>query len=393
MTSRDQILPASFRGVPFEVQGASRRDGRRKVVLEIPGRDEPYIQDLGAATQTVTLEAFVIGDDYRERRDALLRAVRARGSGELIHPHYGSRQASVVRAESTENNREMRRARFTLEFVLDAVEVAVVVSAGGAQAVRTSAAALRVAAATSVAGAIDRSPTNVALSAARAASESTSNALGDFVESRSRLLDIALDPRAAATLVDDVRRLSDVVLRRGSDWAFWVQGLQGGLGAFGSSITSRLAAFRALLGFAAELLGLDEADAARAVRVAAAASAVADAAEAAGDVSTGWDSRQEALDARDELLEVTRELQDQADDVTSEGLAGLRAAIVDGVPDPSVDLPELGRYTPGETLPAVVAAARLYGDPARGEEIARRNRVRHPGFLPAREDLEVLIGA
>ena len=92
-------------------------------------------------------------------------------------------------------------ARLTLEFVLDAVEVAVVAATGGALGLAASSAALRVAAAESASAAIDRSPTNVALSAARTAAEDTSEAFEDFVRSQSRLLDIVLDPRAAAPLM------------------------------------------------------------------------------------------------------------------------------------------------------------------------------------------------
>ncbi|MEL6613298.1 MAG: DNA circularization N-terminal domain-containing protein, partial [Bacteroidota bacterium] len=258
MTWRDEILPASFRGVPFEVQGTSRRDGRRTVVLDIPGRDQPFVQDLGAARQTVVLEALVIGDDYRARRDALLRAVQQPGQGELTHPHYGTKPASVVRADLTESTSEGGMARFTLEFVLDAVEVAVVASSGGSLGLSESAAALRIAAAESAGAAIDRSPTNVALASARDAAAESTESLEGFVRSQSRLLDIALDPRAAATLIDDVRRLSDIALRRGTDWMLWVQSLQGGVSVFRAGVASRLEAFRALLGFAADLLGLDQ---------------------------------------------------------------------------------------------------------------------------------------
>jgi len=41
-------------------------------------------------------------------------------------------------------------------------------------------------------------------------------------------------------------------------------------------------------------------------------------------------------------------------------------------------------------MPAIVLAYRLYGDAERADEIVARNRVRHPGFVPGGQPLEVL---
>ena len=45
--------------------------------------------------------------------------------------------------------------------------------------------------------------------------------------------------------------------------------------------------------------------------------------------------------------------------------------------------------TPAEPLPALVLAYDLYEDVARDGEIAARNKIRHPGFVPA-EPMKVL---
>jgi prophage DNA circulation protein len=45
--------------------------------------------------------------------------------------------------------------------------------------------------------------------------------------------------------------------------------------------------------------------------------------------------------------------------------------------------------TPAEPLPALVLAYDLYEDVARDGEITARNKIRHPGFVPA-EKLKVL---
>jgi prophage DNA circulation protein len=43
----------------------------------------------------------------------------------------------------------------------------------------------------------------------------------------------------------------------------------------------------------------------------------------------------------------------------------------------------LRTYAPAETMSALVLAHALYGDALRSGEIVARNRVQHPGFVPA----------
>jgi hypothetical protein len=42
-------------------------------------------------------------------------------------------------------------------------------------------------------------------------------------------------------------------------------------------------------------------------------------------------------------------------------------------------------YHPRLAVPSLVLAHRLYGDALRGSEIVTRNKIRHPGFVPATE--------
>lgn len=92
----EQLLPASFRGVPFEVTSGCLRAGRRTVVHEYPQRDKPYVEDLGKATRQITIEAFVVGDDYIARGTALLAEIEKPGSGTLIHPWLGEMTVTVT---------------------------------------------------------------------------------------------------------------------------------------------------------------------------------------------------------------------------------------------------------------------------------------------------------
>ena len=69
---RDNLRTASFRGVEFFVRGHSATGGRHGVTHEFAGRDLPYREDLGRMARGWTIRAYVLGDDYFEKRDALL---------------------------------------------------------------------------------------------------------------------------------------------------------------------------------------------------------------------------------------------------------------------------------------------------------------------------------
>lgn len=116
MGFRENIRQASFRGVPFNVHGAQANFGRRTVTHEYPQRDKPYIEDLGKAAREFTIQAFVVGDDYFAKRDRLSGALEQGGPGTLVHPFYGSLNASVKSFTVTESSREGGMASFAITF-------------------------------------------------------------------------------------------------------------------------------------------------------------------------------------------------------------------------------------------------------------------------------------
>ena len=117
MAWRDNLVPATFRGAGFQIdESESPIAGRRVQTHEYPGRDEPFIEDLGRRTKTYSFDAWVVGDDYADQRDRLIDACDAAGPGELVHPYLGSREAFCTACDLTERTREGRMARFSLSF-------------------------------------------------------------------------------------------------------------------------------------------------------------------------------------------------------------------------------------------------------------------------------------
>jgi prophage DNA circulation protein len=114
------LVGGRFRGVPFRTVDAEIKVGRRNVVNEYPQRDLPYVDDLGRKARRFVVDAYVIGDNYFAERDALIEAFETKGSGELIHPRYGSRKVSVEGDVSIKESPERGgMARISVTFVED----------------------------------------------------------------------------------------------------------------------------------------------------------------------------------------------------------------------------------------------------------------------------------
>lgn len=111
-------MPASFRGVPFSVNDEDGTFGRRVQTHEFPGRDKPYTEDLGRNTRRYSLQAYVIGEDYFDKRDAVIEAVETPGPGTLIHPYYGEMSICIDGdVQVSHSGSDGRMCRITFAFV------------------------------------------------------------------------------------------------------------------------------------------------------------------------------------------------------------------------------------------------------------------------------------
>ncbi|WP_410015804.1 DNA circularization protein [Sodalis sp. C49] len=99
---RENLFPASFRGVPFAVVAGQGTFGRRQAVHEYPYRDTPWVEDMGRSTRRLTLHGFIVQSsllysaaDVMKQRDSLIAACETGGSGTLIHPTLGELTVSI----------------------------------------------------------------------------------------------------------------------------------------------------------------------------------------------------------------------------------------------------------------------------------------------------------
>lgn len=405
MTWREQLKTgASFRGVPFATVDAEARVGRRSVPHEYPQRDLPYVEDLGRRARVFVVEAYVIGDDYMARRDALMAAIEQPGAGELVHPRWGTLQVAVQDYVSVkESTREGGVARFSISFIESGQNTFpkttqdTVAEVDAASNVVEDAAAADFASGFDVEGlnaiaeqslkTVQRDVNELLATARRVTDVSAAAALVGSVGGISSNLDALL--RSPLTLVANVRgvysQLIQSVLRPLGAFADF-----GGVFQRNARPSSSLVAAARPGSTSARLLANESAraDLQRRLALTNQARALAVALQA-NDSGIGTVAR--ALEQRNRLLEqldIELEENDPPAEVAA-GLVRLRAAVTRDVAERAELLRRASTFKPAAVLPALVIAHRVYQDAGRTDELVLRNGIRHPAFVPA-VALEVL---
>ncbi|MCE8027548.1 hypothetical protein HOP54_02440 [Halomonas daqingensis] len=369
-----------FRGVTLFLERGSIAPGRRVQVHEYPLRDEPYAEDLGRKAREWQVTAYLLGDDYDIERNRLADALEIPGAAEMRHSYYGTHRVVVIDSRITESTREGGMARVTFTAVRADDE--------------------------------PRYPTAVAdtQQVVQAEAEASRLAILEEFENAFDMVGLAAD-RVAAVEGAVLEALADVQGLVG-DVTNTVARLIRSPAELGAAILSAIGQVRDMLGEPARALGVYRAMATAARRrdvsntapaqlrqqVAAQNAAVALVSRGAaieGAVTAAqaeYDNRPVAVEALEDVHGMlTAQVAGPLPPLprTTQRLVALRGATVQDIRRRGTALPELTQYTPNRRMPALVIAHRLYGNALRDADIISRNRVRHPGSVPA-ETLEVL---
>lgn len=117
MSWKENLRPASFRGARFFVDVTGQQGGRRQVGYEFPKRDKPYAEDMGRRGRRFSVQAYVIGANYTDDRDALIAAMEKEGSGLLVRPTFGGTLAAPETYGVSESRVRGNIAEFDLVFI------------------------------------------------------------------------------------------------------------------------------------------------------------------------------------------------------------------------------------------------------------------------------------
>jgi prophage DNA circulation protein len=400
MTWREQLRPASFRGVPFFVDGHEADLGRRVQVHEYPLRDKPYGEDLGRKVRGLSVDAYVIGAEYMAARDRLIAAVEQAGPGKLVHPYLGELNVTVTGCKLRESTAEGGMARFGLTLV-EAGEATFPATLPDTRAVVRTAAELALdAAVADFLGhhAVAKKPEFVSASAASTLTKALDAVKGAVATVRSVAAKVSALAQRITQIKQDIISVVFEPARAAQELVAAVKQAVREV-AYGPREAFDLA--RTLFRFGSDLPNVpthtpsrrqqaaNQAAMVKLVRVAA----VAEGAAASSELE--FESYQDALSVRASITDAADELMEADDtgDALYDALRALRAATVRDITARAPDLARVVAYTPATTLPALVIAHELYADATRSDEIVARNRIAHPSFVRGQRALEVLADA
>ena len=383
---RRSLQPGMFRDAPFETERHRLTGGRRVAVHEYPLNDVTETEDLGRKADRFSITAYVIGPDYHLARERLESALAQPGPAALVHPYRGTLQVVVLEYSLSDSTREGGMASFEIQLI-EHVPVSRPQFGSNTQAsVRKSAIAATDTLKTQFVGRLA-----INNDAERAA------AIGTFAELLGKVVQLPIDVTAIADRGE--RALRNALLDPVVDARAAIDGvvdLPTDLAAQTTSLISRIQSLSNLRGLfdirlaSRRTSGNDAANNSAAIDLVQGAAII----QAAGNVADGsFDSVDSAVAVRDELLDAIDSLQAGADDALFAALQDLRSDLVTDINTRSADLRRVTRFTPIETVPAVVIANQLYG-PDRLEQneadLVARNGIVHPLFVAGRQPLEVL---
>lgn len=408
---REILQPASFRGIPFKVKAAEVAVGRSVVVHRFPFR-RPFGEDLGQDTTEIIVDGFIIGDEYLNGRNKLIKALLQPGAGTLVHPTYGYLDVKLVdKTRLREQFIEQRgMVSFSLKFIEDNDEDELLSQVDTQLAV------------------------DAACDAAYASLES------DFADNFSikgmpgwSIESITSEIKAAADAISDLRQrisfnltgLSSLVLA-GEQFKSSLIGLLATPNALATELGSLVRGVVNLFDFSAaqqsvfgessavrrpinQLLGFTSYGATRptiaattpvrsqqAANQAALFTLLARAAVIEATRASTFEvfsSKDDAVELRDTLYAALEEQILAASDTVYRPLLDVRAAMVQDITDRGADLAILVATTLTASMPAPVLSYRLYRDVVYADELVERNQASaeliHPLFLPASVPLEV----
>jgi prophage DNA circulation protein len=406
------LRPGALRGLLFYVQSSEENSTRRWVTHEFPGRDEAWHEDLGQKTRSFSIEGLLVGPDVVLQSRAFARAAADPEPATLLHPWLGAMRVVVLDCRISHDVNQARVARVSLRVEKAGTKPAPVIgldSLGGvldaadrlltaAQAAYAEYRFMRAAAdfiiqsfkasVLGIAGAIEGALSNAGQVGGAAGSVAALASMND-----AAIVSDTAVPLAVASAARDVSALAGgrAALTKGADAA--PQAAFAALDALNAQELVKAPTAPATTPARQQLVAANEG-----LAVLAAAIFAGEFARAAAAVP--WASRDDAMAARDKVADALAAAADRVAaagwDAVWQRLVALRAASAADLAERAAPLPRIKRLELPGVMPATLIAYRLDGDSlpdvfGRGAALAARNRVRHPGFVPAAQPIEVLV--
>ncbi|MDO9235951.1 MAG: DNA circularization N-terminal domain-containing protein [Aquabacterium sp.] len=382
----DSLRPASFRGVPFQVDSTDLGAGRRTQLHEYPQRDKPWVEDLGRAAREISFDGFVVGADYVAQANQLLAALEEAGPGTLIHPWFGTLTVSLKDQARVSFNNTLGQARFSLSFV-ESGELAFPLAGNSTAAQsRLAAANIETSAVADFADSFDVAGYQDFV--ATEAGEDLTSVFGLLAGGSVPGLPALGYATGATAMLQSALGLMTTPLALGQQLAGFL-GLAGYVAAssrwagLARSLT-QLVGSAALVSPSAPLVYTPSRQQAyantRATNALVRQLLLAQAVGASSLVpATVFD---ESIGLRNTLTAALDAEALTATDAAYAALSDARGKVWRDLTERARDGARLTTLTPPDTTPALVLAYDYYEDAERADDIVARNGIRHPGFVP-----------
>ncbi|MBL4761342.1 MAG: DNA circularization N-terminal domain-containing protein [Gammaproteobacteria bacterium] len=394
MSWRDEYRQASFRNVEFHVESHSAKHSKRIAKHEFIERDGHYPEEMGAKAKNWKMSAYLVDENYQEQRNLLMTALDQPGAGVLIHPYLGEIKAICSTFTVSESSKEGGMCRFTIEFIEDGEPIYPEVVSDPTLQLEGS---VRKVQDSSLVKFLDTFTVSGFPAFVAEAAVVSVQALTDDIEgAASFFFGEAQDITDLAVQINSIRQNIDTIVDLPEDLA---DAFRNSLALLGIAAGSTKASVDALI-FMAESGDDEEITAVTPTRSRVNENKLAlyqyvqsiAASSAAFYAANGeYESRDDAIYARTAIADVLDIIQEEIDDTSQYiDVSNVRTHLVKALPAFDKQLPVLQEVTPATTLPSLVLAHRLYNDATRGDEVAARNNVSHPGFLIGGSPLVVL---
>jgi len=400
MAWREEIKPASFRGIAFYVDTSEVKFGRRNVLHEYPYKDVPYVEDVGQKAKEINFTAYFLGDNYIQERNRLVSLIsRSKSEGTLIHPTLGTITVKPTdQCSISDNGRQGGKGSINLSFVEAGENTFPSIRTNTDTAVFNQVSKLKtsiqnifgqVFKTSGLSGFVRNSGIDVVnqyigewrevkLIGAKVVSKANEfkRNLASFEDSVNLLID---DPASLVSGISDLFDDFEAIFESPSD--LYEASKQ--FNEFGSSYES--SSFETPSRIQETINNAQLVETFRSFSVSKMALATA---------QDEFVSKPEVTTRRNELLSTFSERIEQAgineQDQVRRDIIDLRSFTIGVLDDAGASLPDIDKVTYGATLPAYWIANELYGDSLRYEEIVNDNNIKHPLFVPMGQELEVL---
>lgn len=411
MSWLDRLLPASLAGVELLAQTSRMSVGRRVVVIELPGRDQPEHEDMGRAARRCSLTAYLVGEDYDRDRARLVAVLEGKGPHTFVNPWWGESKVVVEGVGEFEEMVERGRGcSVTMQLVEAGAQAAVTATVVPSAAMSAAMAAASVAALADFEAVYD-----VGIGDSFAAAAAAIGSATDKIDAVNNKIAAALGiADGVIAAMDEAKDACGDLVGAPGDLAAKLAGLVNSVAALLGLTTgveeeypgqaSKIATDTALA--AAQQLGDIDVTAEPPYPGGPLTPATEASTRAIGKLvrtqsligvagifrTLTLESGAAATGVLSTLGGLTETL--LADTATGDDLAAalsdLRGALQQHLGALAESLPVTTEYTPAGAVPALLVAWLLYGDPTRDLEICARNDVADPNFIPGGEPLEVL---